>query len=518
MSIKEAKTCPRKAFLHNNIPSGVKKASVLRKISQDVLLTLPLNAPEADVNCAVDAQFAVSTQHMLGFEAESERLRMRTLLWRYLEFEKTQGKSKILSSDFSNTVHMLGKDHMISAHRLIDRGTEVECIRYFYTAPQLNYRGQTEKTKPNKDADLLALQKCGEAELAKLGINKPVFGAFYHLKACTDTSKELAKSFELSRGDNIINYHFSGTEERALEASYSGVQESASVCSNNSSDCTDCGFKNLCQTEFVKRKLAELPSVEETALDQIHMTPQQRQFVMFENGQCRVNAVAGSGKTTIVTLRTLRLIEEGCLPDHILMVTFTEKACQEMRSRLRRYAKGSSLSGVNIDTDKIVVETFNSFGQKLLDQHYAALGFQKNPELVDEVVKKDILVDLLEKNRNLPLDYKNPFMNLPNASGAVTKLHKLLDTLKANHVETVLDVKKLLDSTLTTHAAQLLKMYEEYNTKLVDRGLIDYEDQIRLLLQLKVLGVFETLPFRHIVIDEFQDCAIRSAVKSGGDF
>lgn len=35
------------------------------------------------------------------------------------------------------------------------------------------------------------------------------------------------------------------------------------------------------------------------------MTPSQRRFVEFESGECRVNAVAGSGKTTIVTLRTL---------------------------------------------------------------------------------------------------------------------------------------------------------------------------------------------------------------------
>ena len=35
--------------------------------------------------------------------------------------------------------------------------------------------------------------------------------------------------------------------------------------------------------------------------------------------------------------------------------------------------------------------------------------------LVDEVVKKDILVELLSKHNTLPFDYRNPFLNLPNA-------------------------------------------------------------------------------------------------------
>lgn len=43
-------------------------------------------------------------------------------------------------------------------------------------------------------------------------------------------------------------------------------------------------------------------------------------------GQCRVNAVAGSGKTTVITLRTLNLIKKGYHPNEILMITFSNKA------------------------------------------------------------------------------------------------------------------------------------------------------------------------------------------------
>lgn len=505
MSIKELKTCPRKAFLRNNVPSGVKKASILRKICKEALLALPLTASESDMNHEVDALFALHGSQMLGFEAESERLRMRTLLWRYLEFEHLQKNSKVLASDFSNKVIVMGKEHTISAHRLIDRGTEVECVRYIYKKPELTYNSRKAHLQPEKDADLLALQRTGEAELAKLGIKKPVFASFYYIKSRTDSGRCTDAVFDSSSGNNIISHHFRKSEEKNLELDYAGLTETAAVCSENSKDCYDCIFNDLCHTEFVKRKLAELPAVEETPLDQIMMTPQQREFVLFDNGQCRVNAVAGSGKTTIVTLRTLRIIEDGCPEDRILMITFTEKACQEMRSRLRRYAKGHAMAGTNIDVDKIVVETFNSFGQKLLDVHFAKLGFKKKPELIDEVTKKDIMVELLEQNQDLPMDYRNPFMNLPNASGAVTQLCRLMDAFKANHVETPDEVEKLVNSDLRPRSAQLLKMYQQYNEKLVDLGLIDYEDQLRLMLQLQTFGVFDTLPFKHIVVDEFQD-------------
>lgn len=506
MSFKDLQSCGRKDYLRNNVPSGIKKASILRKICKEALLSLPLNASEKDVNHAVDALFALHLDHMLGFEAESERLRMRALLWRYIQFERGQGSSKILAESFSNKVKVMGKEHTISAHRLIDRGTAVECVRYIYKAPELTYNSRVDHLKPEKDADLLALQRTGEAELARLGIKKPVFGSFYYLKARTDSgTKGLDNQFESSLGNNIINHHFTKGEEKNLEQEYANLTADPAKCSDDSKDCYDCIYNDLCHTEFVKRKLTELPAVEETPLDQIMMTPQQREFVLFDNGQCRVNAVAGSGKTTIVVLRTCRIIEDGCDPSQILMITFTDKACQEMRSRLRRYAKGSALAGANIDTDKIVVETFNSFGQKLLDIHYAKLGFSKKPELIDEVTKKDILVELLEQNQDLPMDYRNPFMNLPNAAGAVTQLYRLMDAFKASHVETVKEVEDLVNSNLKPRAAQLLRMYQQYNDKLVAMGLIDFEDQLRLMLQLQAYGVFDDLPFKHIVVDEFQD-------------
>lgn len=504
--LTDVKQCPRKAFLTSQVPSGVVKASILKKAARTVLLDSPFTISEAELKKKVDDAFAAMSGKMFGFEKESECARMKALLWRYIEHEQRQKKNTILAQDFSNKVKVLGKEHTVSAHRLIDRGSALECVKYVYKAPKLTYGGQKEDTQPDVNPDLLALQKTGEAEAAKLGITgKPVFAAFYYLKGRSDRARQLAPMFESKRGENIVNIHFERRDEAAIAALYKGVKPDAATSACDATTCYGCRFKDLCHTDFAKRKLEEMETVEETPLDQIRMTRAQRKFVEFNKGQCRVNAVAGSGKTTVVVLRSLRLIEEGCNPSHILMITFTEKAKQEMKSRLRRYAKGAALKDVGIDADKVVVETFNSFGQRLLEQHYAKLGFTEVPGLVDEIVKKDILVALMEFHQTLPMDYNNPFLDMPNATGAVVQMGRIVDSLKANHVETVSQAEALLSKDLKPRAAELLDIYFQYNDELVKRNMIDYEDQLRLILKLKPFGVFESLPYRHIVVDEFQD-------------
>lgn len=75
--------------------------------------------------------------------------------------------------------------------------------------------------------------------------------------------------------------------------------------------------------------------------------------------------------------------------------------------------------------------------------------------------------------------------------------------MKSRHVETVSDVELAINE--TDRAADYLEIYNEYNRKLKEQNLIDYEDQLRLLLILANNGIFEKLPYKHIVIDEFQD-------------
>ncbi|MBR1660113.1 MAG: UvrD-helicase domain-containing protein [Oscillospiraceae bacterium] len=95
----------------------------------------------------------------------------------------------------------------------------------------------------------------------------------------------------------------------------------------------------------------------------------QRRAVTATEGFVRVVAGAGSGKTRALTRRFAYLVNAlGILPGHILCVTFTNKAANEMRERIRR------LTG---DNDTGYISTFHGFCVSVLQEDIHALGYPR---------------------------------------------------------------------------------------------------------------------------------------------
>lgn len=508
----EKRKCPREAFIRASIPSGTTKQIVLHNILKYVMTQLDIKtATDAAVDSLVKKYFAntAGVKTMFPFEREEEAKRMSLLIQRWADYERNNSpQSRVLSRNFANPFYFAGKlDTYCTAHWLIDRGPALEAVRFKYKKPEYSFWGRTPETRPQNSAELLMLQRNGEAEASRLGVCKPVFGAIYYLKNKNDKGDTLA-AFNNKVGANIISYHFENPEASVIEKNYSfTVPDVAQKC--DAAMCQDCPYYDLCYVEFEKRQLMEQPAKEQETPDTIHLTDAQSVLVGFKTGECRVNAVAGSGKTTVIALRTLSLVKDGVDPAKILMMTFSEKAKTEMLVRLRRFADsmGRGNPDRDINVENVEIETFNSWGQHILDKYYPILGFHDKPCLVDEVKKKDIIIDLLDAHRGLPLDYRNPFLNTRASEGAVVKMGKWIDAMKASHVETPDDVREALKLSrqIPVTAQELLDIYNEYNSRLLAIHAIDYEDQLRLLLKLADFGIFEKMKYEHIVIDEFQD-------------
>ncbi|MFN7262494.1 MAG: UvrD-helicase domain-containing protein, partial [Pseudobdellovibrionaceae bacterium] len=118
------------------------------------------------------------------------------------------------------------------------------------------------------------------------------------------------------------------------------------------------------------------------------LNPEQAQAVLHSEGPLLILAGAGSGKTTVLVSRTGRLIaEKVARPEEICVLTFTNKAARELKSRVS-HKLGDSAKG-------IWAGTFHSFGLQLLKKYSAQAGLPPQFGVVDGSDCQSILKDLM---------------------------------------------------------------------------------------------------------------------------
>ena len=101
------------------------------------------------------------------------------------------------------------------------------------------------------------------------------------------------------------------------------------------------------------------------------LNDKQKEAVLNIGGPMLVFAGAGSGKTRVLTYKIAYLIQSiGMPPENILAVTFTNKAAQEMKSRVHDL--------VDVDISGITIGTFHSIGAMILRKEIWRLGWDAN--------------------------------------------------------------------------------------------------------------------------------------------
>lgn len=217
-----------------------------------------------------------------------------------------------------------------------------------------------------------------------------------------------------------------------------------------------------------------------------NLNPPQKKAVETVDGPVLILAGPGSGKTRVITHRIAYLVGVlGVRPQHIMAVTFTNKAAREMSSRLEALA-GSAVKDLTLGT-------FHAICVRILRREGKELGI--NPGFTiyngDDQLK---LVKAAIKQAGLDPKNYTPGAVLSAISAAKSELLTPED----------------LSQRVTGHFDEVVvKVYENYRSSLARNNALDFDDL--LMKTVKGLAANETIlkryqdKYRHILVDEFQD-------------
>lgn len=229
-------------------------------------------------------------------------------------------------------------------------------------------------------------------------------------------------------------------------------------------------------------------------MDLNELNEEQKLAVTSTEGFIRVIAGAGSGKTRALTNRFAYLVNEiGVLPSNILCVTFTNKAANEMRSRIRK------LTG---DNDTGYISTFHGFCVSVLQEDSNAVYYPKSFLVLDNS-DIDAMLQIIYEERGLTLRQ----MTFSNARDMI-EIRKLFEEpdYYNDMIRMTLDEihKKYLQATDYKDIIFYGYLYQEKKCF----GL-DYNDLIKFVLYIFEQDADIRLKWQerleYIMVDEFQD-------------
>jgi DNA helicase-2/ATP-dependent DNA helicase PcrA len=221
------------------------------------------------------------------------------------------------------------------------------------------------------------------------------------------------------------------------------------------------------------------------------LNPAQHEAATTLDGPVLVIAGAGSGKTRTLVYRVARLVESGVGPGHILLLTFTRKAAEEM---LRRAA-----ALVGSSCEQVAGGTFHSFANVVLRRAARQVGLEPNFTILDRGDSEDV-VNLLRSRAGL--DRKD--RRFPRKNAIVEIL-----SMAVNRSRTVPEVIEESYAHLLEHVEDLVRLGEQYARYKREKNLVDYDDLLVLLRDLlrDHPDVAQRLSrtYRYVMVDEYQD-------------
>lgn len=216
-------------------------------------------------------------------------------------------------------------------------------------------------------------------------------------------------------------------------------------------------------------------------LDLNSLNEAQRRAVTWGRGPLLLLAGPGSGKTLTITKRILYLLERGVPPEEILVITFTKEAAAAMQSRFRQLS--DQFSPVNFGT-------FHSVFYHILLES----GGFRHRKLLNDFQKKKIMISILRRCE----------MNSELSEDAV----KILAAISL--YKNTGDRERAISGMPSAWGNHFGEIFNSYTEAVKQAGAVDFDDMLfecrKLLEENSKVRKSWQKRFRHILIDEFQDC------------
>ncbi|MBI2037469.1 MAG: UvrD-helicase domain-containing protein [Candidatus Magasanikbacteria bacterium] len=219
------------------------------------------------------------------------------------------------------------------------------------------------------------------------------------------------------------------------------------------------------------------------------LNPEQLEAVLHGDGPCLVLAGAGSGKTRVITYRVAYLLEQGIGPENILLVTFTNKAADEMVRRMQQLTGSESRLPW--------AGTFHHIAYRILKIYAPVLGYKSNFTILDSDDSETIL-KLCAK----------PFKDTGRAKFPSARVLQNIISFARNSETTIADVLDLKFPQWMIFADEIKSVAHEYELKKKEANAMDFDDLLVNFLALlnneSVLKKYAE-QFIYILVDEYQD-------------
>ena len=216
------------------------------------------------------------------------------------------------------------------------------------------------------------------------------------------------------------------------------------------------------------------------------LNPSQIQAIETINGPVLIMAGAGSGKTRVLTHRYAHLVKHHNVDvEQILAITFTNKAAEEMKSRI------STL--LNLKISPKWISTFHSLCVKILRIHGDKIGYKSNFTIYDQSDSNKVIRNCMSEN-NVDLKQYSP---------------KRFQAHISNLKNSMISPGEALENAESFFEVKVAEIYSSYEKKLIIANSMDFDDllikTVELLQTNESILNFWSNKFQFIMVDEYQD-------------